>query len=650
MAHPPASGPNAPVPLSNTSATPPEGGSLLSSEIRFRRLFEAAQDGILMLDAVSGEITAANPFLATLLGYSDAELLGRKLWEISPFDDAGKSRIAFEELQSLDYIRYDDLPLQTRDGRAIDVEFVSNIYMSGTDRVIQCNIRDITDRNATKKAKQASDDRYRVLFDHAPDGILIADPTGRYIDVNPSMCRMLGYSRDELIGLSAADIVTGDEASHISAAMTSIADHAEYRREWQFLSKSAKVVSADVMATAMPDGNLLAIVRDVTERHALEAQFRQAQKMEAVGRLAGGVAHDFNNLLTVILGFCEMMLSSVSPRDPIRSDIAQIQAAGLRAAGLTRQLLAFSRKEIVEPTLLDLNTILTTMEPMLARLIRENVHITCCGHPDLPCIKADRGQVEQVIVNLAVNAQDAMPDGGTLKIDAAATVLDERYASTHLNVVPGPYVVLTVADTGTGMTPDVLAHLFEPFFTTKPMGKGTGLGLATVHGIVTRSGGSVAVDSVPSVGSSFKVYFPQATEGVAPLAVPDAVVEPETGREHVLVVEDDDGLRELTRRLLVQQGYSVQVASNGAAALRVFEANPAIDVLLTDVVMPGRSGPDLAKELVRLRPGLKVIYMSGYNEEAVIHHGVINPGIEFLHKPFTAHGLGTKIRAVLRTT
>jgi two-component system cell cycle sensor histidine kinase/response regulator CckA len=761
--------------ISNTVATSPEGNSLAASEIRFRRLFEAAQDGILMLDAETGKITAANPFLARLLGYADAELLGKKLWEIGPFADVRKGKVAFKELQRHEYIRYDDLPLETKDGRPIEVEFVSNIYWSGESRVIQCNIRDITERNAGRRATRASDERYRALFDYAPDGIIIADKDGRYLDANASMCRLLGYTRDELVGLTSEDIVTADEVQYVANALVLITGKAEYRREWQFRKKDGSEVRADVMATAMPDGSLLAIVRDVTarieaqsalrsseartrfalghahvgiwdmdyetgilqwsnemeaqyglqpgtfagtfeafvehvhpedrasmlttvengvntgsdftilhrivrpdgairwlsgsgrgildhtgrpsravgvsqdvtERHSLEAQFQQSQRMEAIGRLAGGVAHDFNNLLTVILGFCEMIIASGSTDDRLKSDLLQIQAAGLRAADLTRQLLAFSRKEIIEPTLLDVSAILTEMEPMLARLIQENVRISCCGEAGLSRIKADRGQIEQVILNLAVNAQAAMPDGGTLTIEAANIVLDHRYAATHIDVEPGPYVVLRVIDSGTGMTADVRQHMFEPFFTTKATGKGTGLGLATVHGIVTRSGGSITVESAVPKGTSFRVYFPEAAPAGTPIDPPRGLTAPKLGCEHVLVVEDDDAVRELARRLLVKQGYAVVVATDGEDALRAFHENPTIDLLLTDVVMPGYSGPQLAQELTRLRPPLKVIYMSGHNEESMVHHGVLNPGIAFLHKPFTSAGLGQKIRAVL---
>jgi PAS domain S-box-containing protein len=398
------------------------------------------------------------------------------------------------------------------------------------------------------------------------------------------------------------------------------------------------------------DGQLLrglGISLDVTEQRTLEEQYRQAQKLEAIGRLAGGVAHDFNNLLTVILVNCEMLAADLDPGDRLQADVAEIQNAGMSAAGLTRQLLAFSRKEIIEPTLLDLNVLVADVQVMLRRLIREDVTVVVSLDAEMALVKADRGQLEQIVVNLAVNARDAMPLGGTLTIATANVELDEHYAKTHLSVAPGPYVALTVSDTGSGMSPQVLARLFEPFFTTKEVGKGTGLGLATVHGAVARTGGSVDVHSEMGVGTSFKVYFPRADVSEAIVEAPAAPARPRTGAETVLLVEDAAGLRELVKRVLERDGYTVLIAANADEALELFELNPSIDVLLTDVVMPGASGAELTRRLVERRPALKVLYMSGYTEDAIVQHGVLNPGIEFLNKPFTAEVLGRKIREVL---
>jgi PAS domain S-box-containing protein len=387
----------------------------------------------------------------------------------------------------------------------------------------------------------------------------------------------------------------------------------------------------------------LGISLDVSERHTLEAQYLQAQKMEAIGRLAGGVAHDFNNLLTAILGYCELLLADLDPDDRRHEDVVEIQKAGLSAAGLTLQLLAFSRKQIIEPTLLDLNSVVGDLKAMLGRLIGEDVKVVLTLQPGSLPVMADRGQLEQIVLNLAVNARDAMPNGGTLTVATGVAELGQEYANMHFTVKAGSYVVLAVTDTGAGMSPEAQASLFEPFFTTKEIGKGTGLGLATVHGIVTRYGGSVDIQSERGRGTSFTVYLPTAGAEQGVTEVPPAVIWRRPGAHTLLVVEDADGLRQLTKRLLEREGYTVLVAANAEEAVQVFDQNPEVEVLLTDVVMPGASGPELNEWLIERRPTLKVIYMSGYTDEAIVQHGVLKPGIAFLQKPFTAEALVRKI-------
>jgi signal transduction histidine kinase/DNA-binding response OmpR family regulator len=409
-----------------------------------------------------------------------------------------------------------------------------------------------------------------------------------------------------------------------------------------------------VLALAGQLGRFYELEREILDRHqaesalrTLEEQYQQAQKMEAIGRLAGGVAHDFNNLLTVILGHCDLLLDNLAADDVRREDLAEIRKAGASGASLTRQLLAVSRKQVIKPTLIDLNEVATDTRAMLDRLIEEDVRIVMALKPGLARVLADRGQVEQIVMNLAVNARDAMPGGGTLTIETGGVELDETYASTHLGVKPGPYVALIVTDTGTGLTPEVRARLFEPFFTTKDLGKGTGLGLATVHGIVMRCGGSIVVDSEVGKGASFKVYFPQADAAAMAGDVPLPAALPRTPAETVLVVDDAEGSRDITTKLLERQGYRVLVAANADYAAQLFAQDRTIDVLLTDVVMPGASGPELIRRLVEQRPALKVVYMSGYPEDAILQHGVLDPGIAFLPKPFTAETLGRKIREVI---
>jgi PAS domain S-box-containing protein len=488
----------------------------------------------------------------------------------------------------------------------------------------------------------------------AANAMVITDRAGIIEWVNPAFCELTGYTAAEAMGRNPRDLLKSDQ--HDQQFYKTLWDTVLSGRVWRGeivnRRKDGSLYTEDQTITPVrdPQGEIrhfIAVKQDVTDRHTLEAQFLQAQKMEAVGQLAGGVAHDFNNLLTAILGYCELLLADIGQSDPRRADIAEIQKAGTRAAGLTRQLLAFSRKQIIEPTLLDLNVVIGDIRGMLERLIGEDIRVTVRLRPQLAPVKADRGQVEQIVMNLAVNARDAMPKGGTLTIETATVELDEHYAARHSGVTPGGYVMLTVSDTGTGITPQVQARLFEPFFTTKEPGTGTGLGLATVYGIVKRTGGSINVYSEVGRGTSFRVYIPRAGAAEMVEDAPASVPLPRAGTQTVLVVEDEDGLRELAKRLLERQGYTVLAASDADQAIQLFDQNPSIDVLLTDVVMPGTSGPELTRALAERRPGLKVVYMSGYTENAIVHHGVLKPGVAFIHKPFTSDTLARKIREVL---
>ena len=379
-----------------------------------------------------------------------------------------------------------------------------------------------------------------------------------------------------------------------------------------------------------------------------EERLRQAQKMEAVGRLAGGVAHDFNNLLTVIISYSALLLEDLGSDDPKRDDVDQIRKAAEGAAALTRQLLAFSRQQVLQPKALDLKATVAGTEKLLKRLIGEDVQLTTFLAPDLGVVKADPGQIEQIIINLAVNARDAMPTGGRLTIEAANVAMDEAYVRGHVPASPGRYVMLALSDTGIGMDEQTKARIFEPFFTTKEPGKGTGLGLATVYGIVKQSGGFIWVYSEPGHGTSFKVYLPRVDEPAEPATAPLATAEPAHGTETVLVVEDAASVRMVTRQVLERYGYAVLEAPNGDTALRLAAKHHGpIHLLLTDVVMPGLSGRQLAGQLAQLRPGLKVLYASGYADHAIVHHGILESGIAYLQKPFTPETLGRRVRQVL---
>ncbi|MCD6554092.1 MAG: GAF domain-containing protein [Anaerolineae bacterium] len=409
---------------------------------------------------------------------------------------------------------------------------------------------------------------------------------------------------------------------------------------------------ADQAAIAIENARLHEAVRqELAERKRLEEQLLHSQKLEAVGRLAGGVAHDFNNLLTAIIGYSDLVLMSLGQNDPLYKDVEEIKKAAERAASLTRQLLAFSRKQMLQPKVLDLNATVTHMEKMLQRLIRENIELVTILDPALGHIKADPGQIEQVIMNLAVNARDAMPQGGRLTIETANVVLDENYAHQHMEVQPGPYVMLAVSDTGMGMDDETQAHIFEPFFTTKGVGQGTGLGLATVYGIVKQSGGHIRVYSEPGHGTTFKIYLPRIEEVVESDRRAPIPGESPPGRETILLVEDEDMVRDLARRVLLQRGYTVLEARHGREAFQICEQHRGpIHLLVTDVVMPLMNGRELAKRLTTLHPEMKVLYISGYTDNIIIHHGLLEPGMAFLQKPFTPAALAHKVRQALDTS
>ena len=510
---------------------------------------------------------------------------------------------------------------------------------------------EIAERQQAEHALKLSERLNYNLLEHLPHRIIVKDRGSVVRFCNKNYANDLGLSVDEVIGRNASDFYPPALAEAYNADDLEVMDTGESKTIEEPYESNGRKRWVHTVKVPYRDGDghitgVLVVFEDITDRRLLAEQYQQAQKMEAIGQLAGGVAHDFNNLLTAILGYCELLVADLEPDDRRRTDIEEIQKAGLAAARLTRQLLAFSRKEIVEPTNLDLSAVVSDMRVMLGRLIREDVKIMVGLRADLGSVRADRGQVEQIILNLAINARDAMPGGGTLTIETAHVDLDDEYVRTHPFVKAGPYVALTVTDTGSGMTPEVQARIFEPFFTTKVPGRGTGLGLASVQGIIARAGGSVEVYSELGKGTAFKVYF-RREQGDAADQLRPIVVNQFTGTETVLVVEDAVELRNLTNRLLTRQGYTVILAASADEAMQIVDAGTAFDVLLTDVVMPGLSGTDLAQHLREGRPGLKVIYMSGYTEDTIVQKGVLIPGIAFLPKPFTADTLGSKIRSVL---
>ncbi len=514
--------------------------------------------------------------------------------------------------------------------------------------------RDRDERRHALDALYESERKFRSLVEAAPSVVVYLTAALEVIEFNPEAERLCGVSREEALGAPFLDLFPpGVGRSALRRGLDAVLMGREtgpfettlgrYDAERIVLWTATRQLTAEGESAG-----LIVMGQDVTERVRLEEQFRQSQKMEAVGRLAGGVAHDFNNLLTVISGYGAFALARLGETEPARDDITEIVAAGGRAAALTRQLLAFSRKQVLQPTVFNLNSTVAEMGRMLERLIGEDIELEVRADPELGSMRSDRGQIEQVLANLVVNARDAMPEGGKLTIETRNELLDESYVEAHPYVKTGPYVMVSVSDTGCGMDEDTRAKIFEPFFTTKEFGKGTGLGLATVYGIVKQSGGSVEVYSEPGRGSVFKVYLPRVDGAATESGATPGRPVTRGGRETILLVEDQAKVRALAVTILTSYGYRVLDAGTGAEALAICETrNEPLDLLVTDVVLPGMNGREIAEGVGKAYPGIKTLFMSGYTEDATVLNRVLNEGGAFLPKPFTPDGLAARVREVL---
>ncbi|MEW6487039.1 MAG: ATP-binding protein [Thermodesulfobacteriota bacterium] len=512
---------------------------------------------------------------------------------------------------------------------------------------------DVERRERERREREAT---LRALLDGNPETLLLVSAQGRILAVNETGARRLGAPREELLGRDVHGLFSPEVAAR---RRERFAEAVRTRRPVRFEDERSGRTYEQVLQPVLDEAggvvSLAILAIDVTERkrtqeelNRSQEQLAQAQRLEAVGLLAGGIAHDFNNLLQVVLGRGELALARLAPENPARADLGEMVQAALRAASLTRQLLAFSRRQVLQPRVLDLNAVVAGIQTMIRRLIGEDIAVEALLNPDLGRTLADPGQVEQILVNLALNARDAMPRGGKLTISTANADLDEAYARLHPELAPGPYVMLAVSDTGQGMPPEVVARLFEPFFTTKEQGRGTGLGLATVYGIVKQSGGHIAVYSEPGTGTAFKVYLPRAAEDAgAPAPDPKPEETPVSGTGTVLVVEDEDPVRATVRQVLAALGYTVHDARTPDDAFLLAGGLDRLDLLITDVILPGMSGRDVAERLRKERPGLRVLYVSGYTDDAIVRHGVLDPGLAFLQKPFTRDALARKVREVL---
>ncbi len=590
--------------------------------------------------------------------------LGRSGWDLIISD---YSMPNFDALAALDVLRETDLDLpfiivsgtigedtavKALQGGAHD--FLLKGKLARLAPAIERGLRDCRDRLARRSAERAlreSEERYRRIVETTNEGVWLLDLEGRTTFVNARVGEFLGADPGQLIGRSIFEFATAE--SH--AALTRTLGHENRPPSGQIEVRFQKADGTDFWAmfdrAPICDESdrvigSMAMLMDITLRKKLEEQLRQAQKMEAIGSLAGGVAHDFNNLLSVIISYSQLIADELKPGDPIRSDMEEIQKAGARAQDLTRQLLAFSRQQVLDPRTLDLNQILRGMDKMLRRLLGEDVELSLLTQQDLSKVHADLGQIEQIVMNLVVNARDAMPRGGKLAIETQNVQLDDLYAAEHHDVTPGPYVLLAVSDTGSGIDASTVPRIFEPFFTTKEKGRGTGLGLSTVFGIVKQSGGHIWVYSEVGKGTTFKVYLPRTDRAESAARVPPPQVV--TGVETILLVEDEEQVRTIMRTILRKLGYNVLEAPNAGEAFLICEKYSAkIHLLLTDVVMPRMSGRELVERVTPMRPDMKVLYVSGYAENTIVHHGVLDAGVFFFQKPITPEAFARKVREVL---
>ena len=623
--------------------------ALRRSEERFAKVFQRNPVGMSITRLDDGRVIDINDSLLSLLEYSRDEVIGKTTLELNIWAQKSDRERTVQMLREGQSIHDQELRIRTKSGELREgLNAIELIELDGEICMLSM-LYDITERQRIEAALRDSEEQYRLIAEHSRDLIVLLDSEGRVLYASPSHQPVLGYAPIEMIGHAAINNVHPDDrdlmarewaklATKGHIQVTIRAQHAN--GEWLWLEISSSILDQQ--------GSTVNVSRDITERKRLEAQLIQSQKMETVGRLAGGVAHDFNNLLTAITGYADLALEDLPPASPVRGDIKELRKAADRATNLTRQLLAFARKQLIEPRVVNLNQLIIDMRGFICRLIGEHIELNTLPAPSLGSIRVDTNQIEQVIVNLVINARDAMPQGGRLAIETANVVLDAEDAGEHIDVTAGRYILLTIGDTGVGMDAAVQKHLFEPFFTTKGPGKGTGLGLATCYGIIKQHGGYILPDSELGRGTLMKVYLPRVDAPLDSLPAAEPHLNPR-GAETILLVEDEPAVRDLAARVLRSQGYTVLEAGDGVEALTVVEQQPdaRIVLLLTDVVMPRMGGGALAERLIAMRPGIKVLFTSGYTEDAMLHAGQLATGTHFMHKPFSPAALAQKVRGIL---